>query len=175
MQRVPPAGGRALSCGWGASGACGVRTRAISETLHQRPGTNRGCRKQGGRMYCLGSAADFPPGVLTPDGPDGCALVVDQGLRTFQPRITQFAPCDPWPKGFEVEHLGRNPAAAYSSDCSAATTLKSSRVVVSPFTSPPAAISLRIRRMIFPLRVLGRPAAKRIMSGLASEPISLPT
>jgi alpha-D-ribose 1-methylphosphonate 5-triphosphate diphosphatase len=31
------------------------------------------------------------------------------------------------------------------------------------------------RRMIFPLRVLGRLAAKRIESGLASEPISRPT
>src|SRR6185503_7176820 len=63
----------------------------------------------------------------------------------------------------------------YSSLCSAATTLKSSSVVVSPFTSPPAAISFNMRRMIFPLRVFGRPAAKRIVSGLASEPISLPT
>ena len=51
---------------------------------------------------------------------------------------------------------------AYSSCWRLATTLKSSSVVVSPFTAPPPAISFRIRRMIFPLRVFGRPAAKRM-------------
>ncbi len=43
-----------------------------------------------------------------------------------------------------------------------ASTLKSSSDVVSPFTSPPAATSFRSRRMILPLRVLGRDSVKRI-------------
>src|SRR3954471_4042465 len=56
-----------------------------------------------------------------------------------------------------------------------AITLKSSSVVVSPFTSPPAAICLSKRRMILPERVFGRASAKRMSSGLATGPISLPT
>ncbi len=46
-------------------------------------------------------------------------------------------------------------------------TFRSSSVVVSPLTSPPAAISFSRRRMIFPLRVLGRASVKRMSSGLA--------
>src|SRR5207302_7441579 len=49
-----------------------------------------------------------------------------------------------------------------------ASTLKSSRVVVSPFTSPPAAICFSNRRMILPERVLGNASANRISSGLAT-------
>ena len=54
-------------------------------------------------------------------------------------------------------------------------TVKSSSVVTSPFTSPLVASSLSSRRMIFPLRVLGRASVKRIWSGLAKLPICLPT
>ncbi len=49
----------------------------------------------------------------------------------------------------------------HSSCCKLATTEKSSSVDVSPFTCVPAAISFRMRRMIFPLRVFGRLAANR--------------
>src|SRR5947209_1936172 len=58
-----------------------------------------------------------------------------------------------------------------SAPASFASTLKSSRVVVSPVTFAPLAISLSKRRMIFPLRVLGRASAKRTSSGLAIAPI----
>ena len=54
-------------------------------------------------------------------------------------------------------------------------TERSSSVVVSPFTSPPAAISFSSRRMILPLRVLGRESLKRTSSGFASDPISFAT
>ena len=40
--------------------------------------------------------------------------------------------------------------------CRLLTTVKSSRVVTLPVTSPVATSSFRIRRMIFPERVLGR-------------------
>ncbi len=53
-----------------------------------------------------------------------------------------------------------------------ASTSKSSSVVVSPVTCPPAATSLSKRRMIFPLRVFGSASAKRISSGLAIAPIA---
>jgi hypothetical protein len=50
------------------------------------------------------------------------------------------------------------------------TTLGSASVVVSP--SPrPSAMSLRSRRMILPLRVLGRSAVKKMSSGFAIAPI----
>ena len=39
------------------------------------------------------------------------------------------------------------------------------KVVVSPFTVPPAAISFSIRRMILPLRVLGRPGGEADVIG----------
>ena len=66
---------------------------------------------------------------------------------------------------------------AYASSCSFnfAITLKSSSVVVSPFTSPLVASSRSRRRMIFPLRVLGSASVKRMSSGLARAPISLAT
>ena len=46
---------------------------------------------------------------------------------------------------------------------------------MSPLTSPLAASSFSSRRMILPLRVLGRESVKRIWSGLARLPICLPT
>ena len=57
---------------------------------------------------------------------------------------------------------------------SLARTPRSSSVVVSPLTSPPAASSRNSRRMILPLRVFGSESVKRMSSGLASEPISFP-
>src|SRR5436853_4849804 len=79
-------------------------------------------------------------------------------------------------RGGEGENRSRPRAAFYSSALdSFARTLKSSSVVVSPFISPPAAICLSKRRMIFPERVLGRASAKRMASGLATGPISLAT
>src|SRR5689334_8575436 len=67
---------------------------------------------------------------------------------------------------------GPNNAAPenHPSSCSFsfASTLKSSSVVTSPLTSPPDASSLSSRRMILPLRVLGRESVKRIWSGAAN-------
>ena len=54
-------------------------------------------------------------------------------------------------------------------------TERSSRVEVSPLTSWPAARARRMRRMILPLRVLGRASVNLITSGRAIGPISLPT
>src|SRR3990167_505180 len=56
------------------------------------------------------------------------------------------------------------------------TTAGSARVVVSPrFSSSLAAILRRMRRMILPERVLGRPGAHWIRSGRAMAPISFAT
>src|SRR6185312_6383958 len=56
------------------------------------------------------------------------------------------------------------------------TTVGSARVEVSPREPmSPSAIFLRMRRMILPERVLGRPGANWITSGLAMGPISWPT
>src|SRR3989344_2300447 len=56
------------------------------------------------------------------------------------------------------------------------TTVGSARVEVSPmFSSSLQAILRRMRRMILPERVFGRPGAHWISSGLAKLPISLPT
>ena len=58
--------------------------------------------------------------------------------------------------------LPRGARTSYSSsDFNAEITEKSSSVVVSPLISPLVASSLSRRRMIFPERVLGKPAAKR--------------
>ena len=51
----------------------------------------------------------------------------------------------------------------------------SSRVVVSPSSGLPEAMSRSRRRMILPLRVLGKASVNRIMSGRAMAPISLTT
>ena len=75
-------------------------------------------------------------------------------------RCKQVAPCPDYYVNYS------------SSVFKAEMTAKSSSVVVSPLISPLVASSLSNRRMIFPERVLGSPAAKRITSGLASEPIS---
>ena len=77
----------------------------------------------------------------------------------------------------ELQRAHRNEIkASYSSASrSLAMTVKSSRVVVSPLTVPPAAICLSRRRMIFPQRVLGSASAKRMSSGLATAPISFAT
>src|SRR5215469_9784126 len=56
------------------------------------------------------------------------------------------------------------------------TTVGSARVEVSPrLAVSPSAILRRMRRMILPERVLGRPGANWITSGLAMGPISWPT
>src|ERR1019366_117874 len=56
------------------------------------------------------------------------------------------------------------------------TTEGSARVEISPrLLMSPSAILRRMRRMILPERVLGRPGANWITSGLAMGPISLPT
>ena len=58
----------------------------------------------------------------------------------------------------------------------ASTTDGSARVEVSPKSVvSPSAIFLKILRMIFPLRVLGRASAKWILSGVAIGPISFRT
>src|SRR5436190_13512323 len=62
--------------------------------------------------------------------------------------------------------VGHNFPALISS-----TTAGSSRVVVSPrLPISPSATFRRMRRMIFPLRVLGRPLTNWILSGLAMGP-----
>ena len=62
----------------------------------------------------------------------------------------------------------------FSISCS--TTVGSASVVVSPrFSSSLAATLRRIRLIIFPDLVFGRPGANCIISGLANAPISFPT
>src|SRR5882757_4030545 len=56
------------------------------------------------------------------------------------------------------------------------TTAGSARVLVSPrLDTSPSAILRRMRRMILPLRVLGRPGANCSLSGAAIGPISVRT
>src|SRR3982750_3085298 len=56
------------------------------------------------------------------------------------------------------------------------TTPGSSKVLISPrFSVSPSAILRRMRRMIFPLLVLGRPFTNWILSGLAIGPITRET
>src|SRR5690606_2835583 len=64
---------------------------------------------------------------------------------------------------------------AHQSSRSLFNTPWSSRVEVSPLVSRPAAMSFSKRRMIFPLRVFGRPSAKRIAAGRANLPMSFAT
>ena len=59
-----------------------------------------------------------------------------------------------------------------SASRSLAITVKSSSVVMYQEISPCVASSLSMRRMILPLRVLGRNSVKRMSSGRAREPIS---
>src|SRR5215210_1261596 len=65
----------------------------------------------------------------------------------------------------------------YNFFCTISSTTAGSRsVVVSPmFSDSPSAIFLSIRRMIFPLLVLGKPETNCILSGLAIAPIILAT
>lgn len=52
------------------------------------------------------------------------------------------------------------------------TTAGSVSVLVSPiFDNSPSATFLKMRRMIFPERVFGKPLTNRILSGLAMGPI----
>src|SRR4029077_15562238 len=84
----------------------------------------------------------------------------------------------PLPADFQAEFAQTcaDEAHDYSSgSASFAKTPKSSRVVVSPVTLAPLAISFSSRRMIFPLRVLGRASAKRTSSGFAIAPMCTPT
>jgi hypothetical protein len=56
----------------------------------------------------------------------------------------------------------------------ASTTVGSAKVLVSPIVLiSPLAIFLKIRRIIFPLLVRGRPGAAQMISGVAKGPIDL--
>ena len=68
-----------------------------------------------------------------------------------------------------------SPACCCSKRRSRISTLRSSSVEVSPVLSTPAAMSRNRRRMILPLRALGRASVKWISPGRASAPISLAT
>src|ERR1700694_3583510 len=82
--------------------------------------------------------------------------------QTVERQSGRGLPCASEEAPIANRRAGCNPAPPFYSSCqlSRAITDKSSRVVVSPFTSPPLAISFNRRRMILPLRVLGSASLK---------------
>ena len=81
----------------------------------------------------------------------------------------------PAPPAAKVSGRGLTPFSAARFFTRSSTTAGSARVVVSPrLAISPSATLRRIRRMILPERVLGRPGAHWMTSGWAKGPISAP-
>ena len=168
------------------SATCGARARSCHvphddisfylgrETLIVMPRRRRSRRTGASAVHRPGEASAGCSGMPHAGGQQ---LFVTDGQANAPARRTAFFQLPPnrvVELGAQMPVLSSRLLSLRTVSLSRATTLGSASVVVSP-SARPSAMSLSSRRMILPLRVLGRSAEKRMSSGRAMAPIFLAT